>query len=110
MEKMDCAAVISADIGWSDLGSWTAPEDVTDRDTSGNNLAGKVIDLLSANSIIYDEKRLVATFGLQDMIVVDTPDATLVCAKEHAQEYEKVVDDMPICQLVVHPHRIPVSG
>ncbi len=92
MEKTTRAAVIPADIGWSDVGSWTALNDVSDRDELGNVITGNVIDLGSRDSIIYAEKRLVATIGLKDMVVVDTPDATLVCSKDRAQDVKKVVE------------------
>jgi len=94
MEKTDRAAVIPADIGWSDVGSWTALDDVSDRDTSGNVIVGNVIDIDSHDSIIYAEKRLVATIGLKDVVVVDTPDATLVCSKDRAQDVKKVVAEL----------------
>jgi mannose-1-phosphate guanylyltransferase/mannose-6-phosphate isomerase len=94
MEKTDRAAVIPADIGWSDVGSWTALDDVSGRDASGNIISGNVIDIGSRDSIIYAEKRLVATIGLKDAVVVDTPDATLVCSKEKAQDVKKVVEEL----------------
>ena len=94
MEKTDRAAVIPADIGWSDMGSWTALDDVSDRDASGNIILGNVIDIDSQNSIVYAEKRLVATIGLEDTVVVDTPDATLVCPKERAQDVRRIVDEL----------------
>jgi mannose-1-phosphate guanylyltransferase/mannose-6-phosphate isomerase len=94
MEKTDKAAVISADIGWSDVGSWTALDEVSDKDASGNVIAGNVIDIGSRDSIIYAEKRLVATIGLKDAVVVDTPDATLVCSKDRAQDVKKIVDEL----------------
>jgi mannose-1-phosphate guanylyltransferase/mannose-6-phosphate isomerase len=94
MEKTDRAAVIPADIGWSDVGSWAALDDVSERDPSGNVLTGNVIDLGSRDSIIYAEKRLVATIGLKDVVVVDTPDATLVCSKDRAQDVKKVVEEL----------------
>ncbi len=94
MEKTDRAAVIPADIGWSDVGSWTALDEVSDRDAAGNVITGNVIDIGSRDSIIYAEKRLVATIGLKDAVVVDTPDATLVCSKERAQDVKKVVDEL----------------
>ena len=94
MEKTDRAAVIPADIGWSDVGSWTALDDVLDRNASGNVIAGNVIDIDSHDSIIYAEKRLVATIGLKDVVVVDTPDATLVCSKDRAQDVKKVVEEL----------------
>jgi mannose-1-phosphate guanylyltransferase/mannose-6-phosphate isomerase len=94
MEKTDRAAVVPADIGWSDVGSWTALEEVTDKDSSGNIITGNVIDIDSTDSVIYADKRLVATIGLRDTIVVDTPDATLVCSRDRAQDVKKVVDEL----------------
>jgi len=94
MEKTDRAAVIPADIGWSDVGSWTALDDVSERNGSGNVVSGNIIDIGSTNSILYAEKRLVATIGLRDTVVVDTPDATLVCAKDRAQDVKKVVEEL----------------
>ena len=94
MERTDKAAVIPADIGWSDVGSWTALDDVSDRNASGNVVSGNVIDIGSRDSVIYAEKRLVATIGLHDTVVVDTPDATLVCSKDRAQDVKKVVDEL----------------
>lgn len=94
MEKTDRAAVIPVDIGWSDVGSWSALDEVSERDASGNIISGNVIDFGSKDSVIYAEKRLVATIGLKDAIVVDTPDATLVCSKERAQDVKKIVDEL----------------
>ncbi len=94
MEKTGRAAVIPADIEWSDVGTWSALDEVSDRDASGNIIAGNVIDFGSRDSIIYAEKRLVATIGLHDTIVVDTPDATLVCSKDKAQEVKKIVEEL----------------
>jgi mannose-1-phosphate guanylyltransferase/mannose-6-phosphate isomerase len=94
MEKTDRAAVIPADIGWSDVGSWTALDEVSEHDAAGNVVSGNVIDIASRDSIIYAEKRLVATIGLKDVVVVDTPDATLVCSKDRAQDVKKVVDEI----------------
>jgi mannose-1-phosphate guanylyltransferase/mannose-6-phosphate isomerase len=94
MEKTARAAIVPADIGWSDVGSWTALEEVTDKNASGNIISGNVIDIDSTDSVVYAEKRLVATIGLNNTIVVDTPDATLVCSRERAQDVKKVVDEL----------------
>jgi len=94
MEKTNRAAIVPADIGWSDVGSWTALEEVTDKDASGNIISGNVIDIDSTDSVVYAEKRLVATIGLSNTIVVDTPDATLVCSRDRAQDVKKVVDEL----------------
>lgn len=94
MEKTARAAVIPAAIGWSDVGSWRAVGEVSTGDAAGNIISGNVLDMGSANSVICGDKRLVATIGLQDMIVVDTPDATLVCSREKAQDVKLVVDEL----------------
>ncbi len=94
MEKTDRAAVVPADIGWSDVGSWTALEEVTEKNGKGNIVSGNVIDIGSIDSVVYADQRLVATIGLRETIVVDTPDATLVCSKDRAQDVKKVVDEL----------------
>lgn len=92
MEKASKVAVVPADIGWSDVGSWRALEDIAEKDRSGNIISGNVVDIGSRNSIVYAGKRVVATVGLENLIVVDTPDATLICNKNNAQDVRKVVD------------------
>ncbi|MGC4117999.1 MAG: mannose-1-phosphate guanylyltransferase/mannose-6-phosphate isomerase [Myxococcales bacterium] len=94
MERTERAAVIPADIGWADVGSWTALEQVSARDAAGNVIGGNVIDIDSKDSIVHAEKRLVATVGLQGMVVVDTPDAVLVCSKDRVQDVSGVVDQL----------------
>jgi mannose-1-phosphate guanylyltransferase/mannose-6-phosphate isomerase len=85
-------AVLPVEMGWSDVGSWTALEQISRADSRGNVIFGNIIDLDSRNSILYAEKRLVATIGLENMVVVDTEDATLVCHKNRAQDVRKVVE------------------
>jgi len=94
MEKSDKVVVIPADLGWSDVGSWTALDDISAKDARGNVISGNVVDLESRDSIIYASNRLVATAGLTDMVVVDTEDATLVCHKDKAQDVKKIVDEL----------------
>ncbi len=92
MEKSDKVAVIPVDLDWNDVGSLVAIGDFLARDERGNTTAGNIIDIESENSIIYGENRLVATLGLEDMIVIDTHDATLICPKDRAQDVRKIVD------------------
>lgn len=94
MERSTRAAVIPAEFGWSDLGSWAALDEVVPKDERDNVISGRVVDVDSRRSIVYAHDRLVATIGLNDLIVVDTPDATLVCAKDRAQEVRKVVETL----------------
>ncbi len=87
-------AVLPVEIGGSDVGSWTAIDQISRRDSMGNVTVGNVIDLDSRNSILYADKRLVATIGLEDLVVVDTEDATLVCHKSRVQDVRKVVETL----------------
>jgi len=91
MERSHNIRMVPATFKWSDLGSWAALDDVIERDKTGNILKGNAIDIGSENSTIFVGDRLVATIGLKDMVVVDTPDATLVSPKERVQEVRKVV-------------------
>lgn len=92
MERSSRAAVIPVDFAWSDVGNWSSLEEVAPLDKTGNVVSGRVVDLESRNSILYADRRLVATIGLSDMVVVDTPDATLVCPKSRSQDVKKVVE------------------
>jgi len=94
MEKASNVVIIPADMGWSDVGSWDALEEVMPKDSSGNVTIGNVLDIESSNSFLYADRRLVATLGLKDTIVVDTPDATLICSKDRAQEVKKIVSEL----------------
>ena len=91
MEKTDAAAVVPADIGWSDVGSWATLWDVGDKDRDGNVLRGDVHIRSSANCYVRAEKRLVSVLGLRDVVVVETDDAVLVASKEEAQKVKDVV-------------------
>jgi mannose-1-phosphate guanylyltransferase/mannose-6-phosphate isomerase len=92
MEKSTKAAVVPVTFRWSDVGSWGSLDEVASRDKAGNVVVGRVVDIDSQRSIVYGDRRVVATIGLTDMVVVDTPDATLVCPKSRAQDVKKVVE------------------
>ncbi|MFZ5918657.1 MAG: mannose-1-phosphate guanylyltransferase [Chloroflexota bacterium] len=92
MEGARNVAVIPVDIGWSDVGSWATLLDILPGDESGNVVTGQHLGIDTRRTLVYSPHRLVATVGLEDMIVVDTGDALLVCSKERAQDVKKVVD------------------
>lgn len=92
MERSDRAAVIPVDFLWSDVGNWSSLEEVAAQDKAGNVVSGNVVDLGSRESILYADRRLIATIGLSGMVVVDTPDATLVCPKDRSQDVKTVVE------------------
>ncbi len=92
MERSKKAAIVPVSFQWSDVGSWGSLDEVASKDKAGNVVIGRVVDLGSRRSIVYGDRRLVATIGLTDMVVVDTPDATLVCQKSRAQEVKQLVE------------------
>ena len=92
LERSHDVLVIPSDFGWSDLGSWAALDDILERDERGNILQGNLVDIDSENSTVITCDRVMATIGLKDLVVVDTPDATLVSSKGKVQEVRKVVD------------------
>ena len=90
MEKTADAMVLPVDIGWNDVGSWSALWDVAERDADGNAHHGDVIAVDSRNSYAYAQ-RLVALVGLDDIVVVETDDAVLVARKDRVQQVKDVV-------------------
>jgi len=94
MERTGRAAVIPADIGWSDLGSWAAMTALHPTDSMGNLVLGKVVDQGSQNSILISHDRVLTTIGLSGQIVVATGDAVLVCPKDRAQEVKQLVEEL----------------
>lgn len=92
MERSNRAAVVPVSFRWSDVGSWASLCDVSPMDKQGNVTVGNVVDVQCRDSILFGNRRLVAGVGLTDMVVVDTPDATLVCPKSRSQDVKKLVD------------------
>ena len=90
MEKTDAAAVLPVDIGWNDVGSWSALWDVSPQDADGNATHGDVIAIDSRNSYAY-ARRLVALVGVDDLVVVETDDAVLGARKDRVQQVKDVV-------------------
>ncbi|MBI4708392.1 MAG: mannose-1-phosphate guanylyltransferase [Candidatus Omnitrophica bacterium] len=92
MEKSAKTALIPADFGWSDIGSWQALGEILEKDAQGNIIRGRSITLDCKNSLIFADKRLVAAVGVKDIVIVDTADALLVCAKDKAQDVKQLVE------------------
>jgi mannose-1-phosphate guanylyltransferase/mannose-1-phosphate guanylyltransferase/mannose-6-phosphate isomerase len=93
MEKTDAAAVIPVDIGWNDVGSWSSLWlTASARDDRGNSVRGDVLLEQVSNSYVRAESRMVAAIGLEDMVIVETPDAVMVAHKSQAQQVKKVVE------------------
>lgn len=81
--------VVSLDACWSDLGAWDAVWQVSQVDISGNATCGDVILKDTLNTFVYATNRLVATVGLENMVIIETPDAVLVADKNQAQHVKK---------------------
>ena len=94
MEKTADAVMVPLDAGWSDIGSWTALWDVSDKDPQGNVFKGDVLNQQSHNTYVHADSRLVATVGLDDLVIVETKDAVLVAHKDHVQDVKKIVEQL----------------
>lgn len=91
MEKADNIYTIPGSFGWDDVGSWLAVERINETDDDKNYIEGDVISIGSERTTICGGKRLVAAVGLEDIIIVDTDDAVLVCSKNSTQDVKKVI-------------------
>jgi mannose-1-phosphate guanylyltransferase len=92
MEGAQDVVVIPADIGWSDIGSWASLVELLPADAKGNTLVGEHLSIDTQNTLVFGEKRLIATVGVRDLVIVDSGDALLVCHKDHEQRVRELVD------------------
>jgi mannose-1-phosphate guanylyltransferase / mannose-6-phosphate isomerase len=91
MERTDKAVVLPIDVGWSDVGSWSSLWELASRDAAGNFTGSTAVLEDTHDSYIHSEK-LVATIGVRDLVIVDTPDALLVADRQRAQDVSKIVE------------------
>lgn len=94
MEHTQKAAIVPVEMGWSDIGSWEALWDASDKDSDGNALKGDVLHHATRNSYLRSEGPLVAAVGVEDLIVVATKDAVLVSRKDASQDVKKIVEQL----------------
>ena len=92
MEKSHNVVVVSLDAKWNDIGSWSALYDIGSKDVDGNVIQGDAIVQDVTNTYINADHHMVAAIGVDDLIIVDTPDATLVARKDKAQEVKTIVE------------------
>jgi mannose-1-phosphate guanylyltransferase len=83
-------AVLCANFDWNDVGSWIAIPEISASDRAGNAAVGRLLAIDARDSIIYAPERLVALVGVKDLIIVDSADALLICARDRAQDVRKV--------------------
>ncbi|MCP5433749.1 MAG: mannose-1-phosphate guanylyltransferase/mannose-6-phosphate isomerase [Alphaproteobacteria bacterium] len=92
MERTTRAAVVPVDMGWSDIGSWAALWETGARDVDGNLRIGDTVAVDTSGSLVRSESRLVATLGVENLVVVETADAVLVAAKDRVQDVKRIVE------------------
>ncbi|MCK8489209.1 mannose-1-phosphate guanylyltransferase [Paenibacillus sp. MBLB2552] len=99
MEKVNNIYVIPCVLGWDDAGSWTALERINDLDENGNAINGNILSIDTKRCIIESNGKLIATLGVEDLIIVETDDVTLICKKEKAQEVKSLIKELKVQKL-----------
>lgn len=97
MEKAKNIYILSGSFGWDDVGSWLAVSRIKRSNELGNVVDGNVVTVDTRNTTIQGGGKLIAAVGLEDMIVVDSEDALLICEKDHAGDIKKVLENLKIC-------------
>ncbi len=94
MEKSDNIAVVSGEFGWNDVGSWDMLGVLHPEDGDGNVTVGETLALDTKNSVLYSSGKLIAVVGVENLVVVETPDAVMVCPKDKTQDVKKLVEEL----------------
>lgn len=97
MEKSDNIYTLPGTFGWDDVGSWLSLERINKTNEFGNVVSGNVITINTKNTTISGTDKLIAAVGLEDLIIVDTEDALLICSKDSTQDVKKVIENLKIC-------------
>ncbi len=92
MEKTRHAAMVALDAGWNDVGAWPSVWDLQEKDQHGNAGHGDFMTQDARNNYVHSEKRLVTLLGVEDLMVIETPDAVMVAHKDRAQDVKQLVD------------------
>ncbi len=96
MEKTSLAAVVPADIGWSDVGNWSAVWELSDKDAQGNSVRGRGVVMEADNVHIRSHDHLTTVVGVSDVIVVTTHDAVLVVGHQHGDKVKQLVERLKV--------------
>ncbi len=87
-------AVVRGGFDWSDVGSWQAISELSEADADGNRGSGERVSIATRGTFVHSEGRVVATIGVEDLVIVDTPDAVLVAHRDHLQRVKDVVGEL----------------
>ncbi|MBT00264.1 MAG: mannose-1-phosphate guanylyltransferase/mannose-6-phosphate isomerase [Oceanospirillaceae bacterium] len=94
MERSSRVATVPCDIGWSDIGSWTAMSGLSEADSENNRVEGEVVTHDASGNYVRNPERLTALVGVRDLVIVDTPDALLVAHRDNAQDVKHIVSTL----------------
>jgi mannose-1-phosphate guanylyltransferase len=94
MEKVSDVVALSVDFGWRDIGDWAALYDLMEHDQDGNAVGGEHVSVDTHGSLLLSSKRLIATIGVEDLVVIDTDDVVLVVPRGRAQEVKKLLENL----------------
>jgi len=108
MEKSRRVSLVSADIGWSDVGSWDAVHEMAEHDEDGNDISGNVLAIDCKGSLLRSESRLIAAVGLENIIVVETPDAILLTKAGDSQRVKDIVSELKLGSESYHLEHVTV--
>lgn len=97
MEKAEHIYILPCTFGWDDVGSWLAVERIRKSNEYGNIVNGNIITINTRNCIIEGSSKLIATVGLEDLVIIDSSDAILICDKSHTGDIKKVLENLKIC-------------
>ena len=98
MEKAEHIYIIPGSFGWDDVGSWLAVERIQKADENGNVIQGNIAAVDTKNCVLQGGSKLIAAVGLEDIVIVDTEDATLVCAKNDTNNIKKIIEHLKNCK------------
>jgi len=94
VEKSKRVAVVPCSIGWSDIGSWNALGDLAESDIKGNRIEGEALIHDVTNCFIQSKERMIGAVGLDNLIIIDTPDALLVADKSRVQDVKRIYSEL----------------
>ena len=97
MEKAENIYILSGSFGWDDVGSWLALDRMQPRNEFGNVISGNVVSIDTKNTIVQGNGKLIATVGIEDLVVIDTGDATLICDKNSTGDIKRIIENLKIC-------------
>ena len=100
MEKSSNVAAVACDFGWNDIGSWNAMSELVEPDNEGNRMLGNGYLHDTVNCYIHGGHRLISTVGIDNLAIIDTPDALLVLNREHTQSVKHLVNHLKIKKLM----------